>query len=189
VLVNIAASVLSAMTIFLVVSAVAIWRRFYLIGTLIQIAARLVIVRRRLKPDMNWINRMEDLLLAVLRDRPRQFATVAGIDLLAHGLLTFELYLIMRMLRLSFPLVYPFLIDAGTKFAAVAFFLIPGQIGASEGTYAATFAILQLPAAGGFAVALIRRIRSLIVAGAGLLAIARIRATGADPGLPYGTRH
>ena len=164
-----------AMTMFLLVSAFAIWRRIHLIGALIERSSRLPIVRRWFKPDMNGVHRMEDLLLAVLRDRPRQFMQVAGSALLAHGLLTLELYLILRMLRLSFPIVYPFLIDAGTKFASVAFFLIPGQVGASEGTYAAAFAILQLPAAAGFAVALIRRLRSLVVSGVGLVTISRLR--------------
>src|SRR5918996_179469 len=52
---------------FLIASAVAIARRFYLIGTIVAGLARIGLLRGRLRPDMTWINRMEDLLLVVLR--------------------------------------------------------------------------------------------------------------------------
>jgi lysylphosphatidylglycerol synthase-like protein len=179
-LMNVAVIWMCAMAIFLAVSAIAIWRRYYLIGTLVHVTARLGVVRRWFHPNIHWVHQMEDRLLAVLRDRARQFATVAGIDLLAHSLLTFELYLMMRMFGLSFPILYPFLIDAGTKFSAVPFFFIPGQVGASEGIYSATFAILQLPAAAGFAVAVLRRMRSLLVSAAGLLTLSRLDTVKLD---------
>jgi hypothetical protein len=48
--------------VFLIASAVAIVRRLYLIGTTIAGLAKLGVLRGRLRPDMSWINRMEDLL-------------------------------------------------------------------------------------------------------------------------------
>jgi hypothetical protein len=67
-----------------------------------------------------------------------------------------------------FPISQPLLIEAATKFVGPAFFFIPGQVGAAEGTYAFIFKTVGLPASAGFALALARRLRSLLVAGAGL---------------------
>jgi len=48
---------------------------------------------------------------------------------------------------------------------------VPLQVGAPEGTYAVIFGALGLPAAAGFALAFLRRLRNLLVAGAGLAAL------------------
>lgn len=160
-----------AMAAFLIVSAIAIVFRIYLIGRIIDGVSRLPFVRRHLRPDMEWINRMEDLLLAILRDRPLRLLAIMAVDLVAHGLLVFELYWILRALNLAFPAIYPFLVEATIKFVSLAFFYIPTQLGAAEGTYAVVFDVLGLATAAGFAVALVRRLRTLLVAGAGLIAM------------------
>lgn len=84
---------------FLAASAVAISRRFYLIGTIIAGLARIGVLRGRLRPDMTWINRMEDLLLAVLRDRPARFFAIALIDVAAQALLVLELFWLLQALE------------------------------------------------------------------------------------------
>jgi hypothetical protein len=58
------------------------------------------------------------------------------------------------------------------KFVGVVFAFIPGQFGASEGTYALIAGAIGLPAAVGLTIALVRRIRGLIVALAGLMMLA-----------------
>lgn len=65
----------------------------------------------------------------------------------------------------------PFLLEGGTKFANTAFFFIPGRVGAGEGTYAIVFEALGLPAAAGFTMPLIRRLRSMLISGTGLLSL------------------
>jgi hypothetical protein len=165
---GIAIGVVSGLGAFLIASAIAIRRRFYLIGAIIAGMARIGVLRGRLRPDMTWINRMEDLLLAVLRDRPARFATVAVIEAAAQGFLVLEMFWLLRGLELAAPQSYPFVIEASTKFIGVAFFFIPLQLGAEEATYAAVFDTLGLPAAAGVAVAFARRVRGLVVAGIGL---------------------
>jgi hypothetical protein len=171
---GIAIGVACSLGAFLIASAIAITRRFYLIGTIIAGLARIGVLRGRLRPDMTWINRMEDLLLAILRDRPARFTTIALIEAAAQAFLVLEAFWVLRALELSVPSSYPFVIDASTKVIGVAFFFIPLQLGASEGSYALVFDTLALPAAAGFALAFARRARSLIVAGIGLVALARV---------------
>jgi uncharacterized membrane protein YbhN (UPF0104 family) len=60
------------------------------------------------------------------------------------------------------------LIEGATKFIGVAFFFIPGQVGAAEGVYALVFKAIGLSASAGFALALARRLRNLLFAGIGL---------------------
>jgi uncharacterized membrane protein YbhN (UPF0104 family) len=156
---------------FLIASAWAIARRFYLIGTIISGLARLGVLRGRLRPDLPWINGMEDLLLIVLRDSPARFATIAAVELLAQTLLVLELWLLMRALDTPSPLSFAFAVEASTKVVAIAFLFIPMQLGVSEAAYTLLFDAMALPAASGFAVAFLRRALALGVAGVGLAAL------------------
>jgi hypothetical protein len=132
------------------------------------------VLRGRLQPDMTWINRMEDLLLVVLRDRPARAVTVAAIEAAAQALLVLELLWLLQALDVAAPRSYPFVIEASTKVIGTAFLFIPLQMGVSEGAYALIFNAMELPAAAGFALAFLRRGRSLVVASVGLATLARL---------------
>jgi hypothetical protein len=157
---------------FLIASAVAIARRFYLIGTIIAGLARIGVLRGRLRPEMTWINRMEDLLLVTLRDSPARFVTIAALEAAAQALLVLELFWLLRALDIMAPESYPFVIEASVKVIGIAFLFIPMQLGVSEGAYALIFDVMGLPAAAGFALAFLRRARTFTVAGIGLTTLA-----------------
>lgn len=171
---GVATGLIWGMSVFLIASAIAILLRFYLIGSVIAGLARLGLLRGRLRPDIGWINRMEDLLLAVLRDRPARFGAIALVEAGAQAFLVLEVFWVLHALDMVVPAVYPLLIEAATKFISIAFFFIPMQMGAAEGTYAVIFDALGLPATAGFTLAFMRRLRTLIVAGAGLAALGRL---------------
>jgi hypothetical protein len=61
------------------------------------------------------------------------------------------------------------LLEGAIKLIGVVFFFIPGQIGANEGVYALLFVAVGLPATAGLTTALVRRMRSLVLAGIGVL--------------------
>jgi lysylphosphatidylglycerol synthase-like protein len=165
---SIAIGMVSLCAVFLLVSAVAIGRRYYLIGTIIAGLARIGILRGRLTPDMTWINQMEDLLLIVFRDSPARFATVAVLETAAQGLLVLELFLLLHALHVSASGWSAFVIEASLKFFEFAFLFVPLQLGVSEGSYALVFGVMGLPLAAGFVLAFLRRARSLIIATLGL---------------------
>ncbi len=100
---GIAVAIVCLCTAFLIASAAAIACRFYLIGTVIAALARIGILRGRLSPDMTWINRMEDLLLIVLRDSPVRFVTTGLLEIAAQALLVSELFWLLRALDLILP--------------------------------------------------------------------------------------
>lgn len=167
---------------FLIASAAAISRRFYLIGTIISGLARMGVLRGRLQPDMPWINRMEDLLLAILRDRPARLMRIALIDIAAQVPLVVELFWLLDALDVAASRLSPFLIEASAKVIGIVFLFVPQQVGAAEGTYALIFSVMALPAAAGFAIALVRRIRALLVSGVGLAILARLTRNGSTRG-------
>ena len=156
---------------FLVTAVVAIGLRFYLIGTVIGKLGRIGVLRGKLKPDVPAINRMEDLLLGVLRDRPARAAAIILAEIGAQAALVLEIAWVLFALDLAAPAIHPLVIEAAAKFTTVAFFFVPLQVGASEGAFAVIFVALGLPAAAGFSLAFFRRIRSLLIASAGLAAM------------------
>jgi hypothetical protein len=170
---RIAMSIIGICVAFLLISAVAIARRFYLIGTIIEGLARAGILSGRLTPNVTWINRMEDLLLTVLRDSPRQFAAVAALEAAAQAVLVFELFMLLRAFDIFASSWSAFVIESSVKFFEFAFLFVPLQLGVSEGAYALIFGVMGLPLAAGFALAFVRRARSLVIAsvGLGLLAL------------------
>ena len=181
---GIASGIIGGCVVFLLVSAVAIARRFYLIGTIIAVLARLGILRGRLTPDMAWINQMEDLLLVVLRDSPVRFLTIVAMEVAAQAVLVLELFWLLRALDVIVRAASAFAIEASIKFFDFAFLLVPLQLGVSEGAYTEIFRVMGLPLAAGFAVAFVRRLRSLTIASVGLafLALAtRHRRQGMAP--------
>lgn len=153
---------------FLLAAASAILGRIYLIGTIVKGIRRLRLLGKYLHLDDKVVRDTEDLLFVVLRDNPPRFLFILAVEFAAQALLVLELFLLLRTTRQPFSTLHPFLIEAASKFVGLAFFFIPGQVGAAEGTYALIFKTVGLPASAGFALAVARRLRSLLVAGIGL---------------------
>ncbi len=158
--------------VFLVVAAVAIARRIYLIGGVLAWLGRLPVVGRRLRLEAPAVRRTEDALLGILRERPGRFARILLVETLAHAVLVVELWAILWLSGVTAAFDRALVLESAGKFTGLAFFFIPGQVGASEGVNAVLFRTLGLAAAAGVGVALARRVRTVLTAGAGLMALA-----------------
>jgi hypothetical protein len=163
--------ILAVMAAFLASAAVATVRRMHLLGAILERVAALPLVRRRLRPDMAAVHRVEDLLLDVMHDRPARFARILALESISHALHILELFLILQALSLGAGWGTAVLIEGAAKFIGLAFFFIPGQVGASEGAHTMIFEVVGLPAVAGFTVPFVRRIRGVAVAALGLLGI------------------
>jgi hypothetical protein len=174
---------------FLIAAIAAVVSRRYLIGAILGWLGRAGILWGRLKPDVAAINRMENLLLGILHDRPGRAAAIMLAEIAGQVALVLELTWIMWALEFRTPVMSALVIEAATKFITVFFFFVPLQLGASEGTYAVIFDALGLSAAAGFSISFFRRFRSLLIASVGLAALntlTRRAAPGRTPKVPPG---
>jgi uncharacterized protein (TIRG00374 family) len=159
---------------FLAAAAAAVALRVYLIGAVVAALARAGLLRGRLAPNMEWINRMEDMLLAILRDRPSLLGRVLLLEIAAQVPLVLELAVLLHALGTGAGLLTPLLGEASAKTIGIVFMAVPQQMGVAEGVYALIFDVLALPAAVGFAIALLRRIRALVITAVGLALLGRM---------------
>ncbi len=97
------------------------------------------------------------------------FFLVFLLELTAHFVNIFEIYLILYFIGVDVTAVIAYITEAVAKVMNVLFFFVPGQIGVGEGSNAFLMRILGLGAAAGVALALVEKIRMLISAGYGLL--------------------
>jgi hypothetical protein len=114
---------------------------------------------------------VERVLVDVMHRRPGRLAEVLAIEAAGHALLALEIWVVVRALALPAAPIDALIVEGAVKFIGAAFFFVPGQIGASEAVYTLLFQALGLPVAAGLTLALVRRVRGLVVAGAGLLVL------------------
>ena len=114
---------------------------------------------------------IERLLIDFLHTRPARLAWVLITEVIGHALFVIEIWIVFAALAVPFSLHDAIVFEGSTKIGAVAFFYIPGQVGASEAMYAALARAMGLAASIGLTLALIRRLRSLAIASVGLLTL------------------
>jgi len=90
------------MGIFLLAAASAILCRVYLIGMLVKEVSRLPVIRKSLHFDEKDVTDTEDLLFAVLRDRPLRFLSILAVEFAAQALLVLELIVLLRAIGQPF---------------------------------------------------------------------------------------
>lgn len=146
------------------------------IGLIVPIlrASRVLIGRRRADYAAHEFGPVEGVLVAFLHAHPGRMAEVLAMETLAHLLLISEIWIVIQALSLPLSWTDPLILEGGAKFIATAFAFIPGQVGASEGVYALLAGAIGLPAAAGLTLALVRRMRGLLVAAAGVVVLARL---------------
>ncbi len=142
---------------------------------LVEPAVRAVALRvapRRADAAVAAVQRIEGVLVGVLKDDPRRLATLLAVELASHALLALEVLVTLHAIGVYPGLRSAFVIEGGVKWIGTLFFFVPGQVGVSEGMYALLLPAVGLPAAAGVTIALIRRARALTVGGLGFLLIA-----------------
>jgi hypothetical protein len=139
-------------------------------------ASGLVVGRLRAEAAAQGFDPVEQVLVAFMHEHPPRLVEVIAIEAVSHALLALQIAIVLGALGFPFDLGAPLIIEGGVKVIGAAFFFVPGQLGASESIYTVLAVAVGFPAATGLTIALVRRIRALIVAGIGLAALATTRA-------------
>ena len=122
---------------------------------------------------VRFILAVEDVLLQLIRGNRRRLVTLTLLAVVCYLLMTLEVWLVLWAVGEPISVIEVLTIETFARLASVASAAIPGNLGALEASNAAVVAALGL--SGGGALALVRRIRALLWAGAGLALYPRIQ--------------
>jgi uncharacterized protein (TIRG00374 family) len=135
------------------------------------------------------LGRVDEVLARYYRDHPGRLSLSIALHFMGWLLGAVETWLILDFLGVPVSLLTATVIEAFGMAIRVATFLIPGNIGALEGGYAATFAALGLGSTAGVTFSLVRRIREVTWIALGLLLFAIMRpAASTAVAVPDSTR-
>lgn len=145
----------------------------------------------RLGARMGWgggaryvhgLGNLDRALAALYRDGRHGLLASAAVHAVAWATGGLEIYIVMRLLGTDVPLLTSLIIEAfagGVKFAS---FMVPASLGALEGGYVAFFEAFGFSASAGLSCVLVRRLREMVWAGIGFLALGVSRPAVEVPG-------
>jgi uncharacterized protein (TIRG00374 family) len=121
------------------------------------------------------LGRVDDQLARFYREHPGRLTLSIAFHFAGWLLGALEAWLILLFLGIPVSLLTATVIEAFGMAIRVATFLIPGNLGALEGGYAAIFTALGLGSTAGVTFSLVRRIREVVWSALGLLLFAVLR--------------
>jgi hypothetical protein len=129
------------------------------------------------------ISAVEDLFLKLARTDSHRIASLALLSVACYWLMAMEVVLVFWAIGEPISLWFGTIVETFTRAASIAGGAIPGNLGALEASNVAVVKALGL--AGGGALALFRRFRSLLFATLGLALYPRDVITGKQPTEPH----
>jgi uncharacterized protein (TIRG00374 family) len=134
---------------------------------------------------IRFVLEVEDVILQLLRGDRRRLVILTLLPIVCYFVMAVEVWTVFWAIGAPIGVTEGLTIETFARFASVAGAVIPGNIGALEASNAAVVAALGL--GGGGALALVRRIRALLWAAAGLALYPRIKTrTAATRGASAG---
>jgi len=164
-----ALTLLITMVGFIVLTFAAGMSGIGLIAPALRTVNRLI-RRERVTAAIESIMEVEMVLVAFLHTQPWRVVLAIVFEAASHALLMSDVWVVLHALGLQVNVFHLFVIEGSTKLVAFVFFFVPAQLGATEGGYALIFPLIGLPVAAGLTLSLLRRIRSMCIAGIGLAA-------------------
>ncbi|MGE0593105.1 MAG: lysylphosphatidylglycerol synthase domain-containing protein [Vicinamibacterales bacterium] len=122
---------------------------------------------------------VEVTLLGLLGGNPRRLTTLLALPVVCYALMGLEAWLVLWTVGETLSFTQTAAVETFTRLASVASAAIPANLGALEASNAAVVTALGL--SGGGALALVRRVRSLLWAGLGLALYPKPGATPTSP--------
>jgi uncharacterized protein (TIRG00374 family) len=165
---------IGAMATLLALAFVVRHRGDYL-GRLVAWVERLTSKSLAGSPVLHFILEVEDVLLAMLRGDRRRLVILSLLPVVCYFLMGLEVWLVFWAIGERVSLTESLAVETFSRLVSVASAAIPGNVGAME---AANMEVSEgLGLAGGSALALARRLRSLLWAGLGLALYPRVAPT------------
>jgi hypothetical protein len=144
------------------------------LGRLVDNLSRLTGRRLGTSRVMRFVLEVEDVLLELLRGNRRRLIVLTILPVVCYGLMAVEIWLVFWAIGQPIGITQGLTIETFSRLGSVMSAAIPANVGALEASNAAVVNALGL--AGGGALALTRRVRSLLWAGLGLALYPRVSA-------------
>lgn len=154
---------------------VVVWR-VRLLGRVCRWLISMPLVGSTLKAACTGARRMEDAVFETFHDRPATMAQVRPLEVLAQAMLVFEIYWTITSMGTPVSASMALLVEALVKAANLIQFA-----GITEAGYAVVFTWLGLTAPVGFALSLVKLLRSLTVTGIGLTLLKQLERLAPKP--------
>jgi uncharacterized protein (TIRG00374 family) len=153
------------------ISAVAVKKRWPVLSGAAQILGRIRYFKDRVEGKQSVIHSVENNLLDFYHCTPGPFWASFALNLACHAAAVFEVYLILWLLGANISLFAALAIEALTKLVNIAGTFNPGNIGTYEGGNMLIVKMFGLTAATGLALAFVRRLRAIFWAAVGGLCL------------------
>lgn len=171
-------SLLSAVLVALVIlSSVAVARRWRLMGNTARAIGRLPWLRNWISGKLSTIDSAEHNLLTFHREAPAAFWASLSLNLLWHAMAVLEVYLILRFMGARIAVVGALVLEGLTKMINLVGALNPGNLGTYEGGNMLIAKIFGVTGTAGLTLALCRRVRSIFWAGVGAMCMIAMNRT------------
>jgi Lysylphosphatidylglycerol synthase TM region len=159
----------AVLIVVVILGAVAITRRWRLIGNAIRAIGRLPGLRKWVIGKQPIIDSAEDNLLSFHDDAPASFWATLLLNLFWHLLAVLEVYVILRFMGARIALGGAFVVEGLTKVINLVGALNPGNFGTYEGGNMLIAKTFGVTGTAGLTLALCRRVRTVFWAGIGAM--------------------
>jgi hypothetical protein len=146
-------------------------------AVLSRLAPLITKLARRSNAPADAVREVESRIYGVLQWPATRILHVAGWEATFHVLAVAEVWMVLRLLpggdRIT--LVDAFLMESAGRFVTVAFKFVPYRLGIDEMGSGAVAQVLGLPPATGVTLALVRRLRIIVLNACGVLKLVNVR--------------
>jgi len=156
---------------FVLVSAIAIRKRWPLFSRTGEVLGRIRYLKPLIDRKSALIHSVEESLLDFYHSTPKAFWASLLLNLACHVAAIVEVYLIVWLMGTKLNLFGALTIEALTKLVNIAGTFNPGNIGTYEGGNMLITKMFGLTAAAGLTLAFARRLRALFWTGVGILCL------------------
>jgi lysylphosphatidylglycerol synthase-like protein len=155
----------------LVVSAVAILKRWPVFSRGARVIGRLTCIKRWVGGKQSLIQSAEKNLFDFYHETPGAFWQSLALNLAWHGTAMLEVYILLLLIGARSGLLIALIVEALTKLVNVVGAVNPGNVGTYEGGNLIIARLLRISSAAGLTMALCRRARILFWAAIGALCL------------------
>ncbi len=149
------------------------------LGRLVVMMERVTGRRLETSRVVKFILDVEDVMLDLLRGSPRRLLILTWLPVVCYLLMAFEVWLVFWAIGQSTGATEALAVETFARLASIASAAIPANIGTLEASNAGVASALGLT--GGGALALVRRVRSLLFAALGLALYPRVSSRRPAP--------